>query len=205
MYNRLFKRLLDILFSLIFIVIAALPMIIIALAVKVDSRGKVIFTQKRAGIATAKRKYFNIYKFRTMYSDTPDNVPTHLLNSRDAHITRVGRVLRKTSLDELPQLFNILKGDMSFVGPRPALYNQYDLLLEREKNGSDGVLPGLTGWAQVNGRDGIDLYEKARLDGEYFDKISFGFDVKCILLTLKLLTFSKDPEYESANGNEVLK
>jgi len=205
MYKDFFKRLLDILFSLICIVITALPMLIIALAVMTDSRGGIIFSQKRVGKTTTERKYFNIYKFRTMHSNAPNNVPTHLLRDRETHITRVGKILRKTSLDELPQLFNILKGDMSFVGPRPALYNQYDLMEEREKNGSDRILPGLTGWAQVNGRDEIDVYEKARLDGEYSNRMSLFFDVKCIILTAKLLIFENKSDFESFDRGEVFK
>ena len=149
-------------------------------AIKLDSKGPVLFKQKRVGIH---KSYFPIYKFRTMRVDTPKDIPTHLLENPDQYITRMGHFLRKPSLDELPQLFNILKGDMSFVGPRPALWNQDDLVAEREKYGANDVPPGLTGWAQINGRDELEIPVKARLDGQYVRRMSFWFDVRCFLGT----------------------
>ena len=145
-----------------------------------DSKGPVFFKQKRIGI---NRSFFQIYKFRTMLSETPSDMPSHLLDNPDAFITRSGRFLRKTSLDELPQLINILKGEMAFVGPRPALWNQDDLADERDKYGANDVLPGLTGWAQINGRDELPIKDKAQLDGEYIQNMSFWLDVKCFFGT----------------------
>ena len=154
----------------------------IAIWVKLDSPGPVFFRQKRVGIH---QNYFEILKFRTMRTDTPENVPTHLLEHPEQYITKSGKFLRATSLDELPQLFNILKGDMSLVGPRPALWNQYDLLREREKYGANDVLPGLTGWAQIHGRDELEITEKAKLDGWYVEHMSFWLDVRCFFGTIK--------------------
>lgn len=150
-------------------------------AIKIESRGPVFFKQKRVGL---KKTHFNILKFRTMYIETPQDTPTHLLADPDVYITRVGKFLRKTSLDELPQLLNILKGEMSFVGPRPALWNQYDLIDERDKYKANDILPGLTGWAQINGRDELSIKQKAKLDGEYISKLSIRLDLKCILATV---------------------
>lgn len=183
MYEKYGKRALDILLSLVGLVVLSPLLLLIALLIKLDSRGPVIFSQKRYGKDKA---LFEIYKFRTMGVDTPHDVPTNDLSSSNRYITRVGRVLRKTSLDELPQLWNILKGEMSFIGPRPALWNQYDLMEWRDKFGASGVKPGLSGWAQVNGRDYLsrDLEKKARRDAEYAHNISFHFDVKCFVLTL---------------------
>ena len=153
----------------------------ISLAIKLDSPGPVLFRQKRVGIH---KTHFQILKFRTMRTDTPHDMPTHLLADPDQYITRVGRFLRKTSLDELPQLFNILKGDMAVVGPRPALWNQYDLLAERDRYGANDLRPGLTGWAQIHGRDELEIPDKARLDGYYVQHMSFGFDLRCIFGTV---------------------
>ncbi len=150
-------------------------------AIKLDSRGPVFFKQKRVGIH---KTYFNILKFRTMRIDTPKDMPTHLLENPEQYITRVGKFLRKTSLDELPQIINILKGDMSIIGPRPALWNQEDLIAERDKYGANDVMPGLTGWAQVNGRDELEIPVKARLDGEYVKHLSFRMDCICFLRTI---------------------
>jgi len=149
-------------------------------AIKLESKGPIFFKQKRVGL---NKSHFNILKFRTMYIETPKDMPTHLLADPDVYITRVGKVLRKTSLDELPQLFNIIKGEMSFVGPRPALWNQFDLIDERDKYGANNTLPGLTGWAQISGRDELDIYSKAKLDGEYMKNINFWVDCKCIFST----------------------
>lgn len=170
-------------FFLVFfgIIILSPLLFLLSLAIKLESKGPVLFQQKRVGIH---KKYFMIYKFRTMRTDTPKDVPTHLLENPEQYITKVGRFLRKTSLDELPQIFNILKGDMAIVGPRPALWNQEDLIAERDKYGANDILPGLTGWAQINGRDELEIQEKARLDGEYVQKIGFLFDMKCLAGTV---------------------
>ena len=176
------KRVIDFVLSLIGVIILSPVLLILAIVIKMDSKGPVLFKQKRVGIH---QKHFMIYKFRTMRTDTPKDMPTHLLQNPESFITKTGKFLRKTSLDELPQIFNILKGDMAIVGPRPALWNQYDLIEEREKYHANDVLPGLTGWAQVNGRDELEIPVKAKLDGEYIEKMSCLFDMKCILLTVK--------------------
>lgn len=181
MYRRVFKPLIDKVLSGIGIIVLAIPMTIIAVGIKLDSPGPVLFKQKRVGIH---KSHFEIYKFRTMRIDTPHDAPTHELSNPNQWITRGGRILRKTSLDELPQLFNIFKGDMSIIGPRPALWNQYDLIEERDKYGANDVIPGLTGWAQINGRDELEIPVKAKLDGEYVKKMSFSFDVKCFVGTI---------------------
>ncbi|MBR6571635.1 MAG: sugar transferase [Clostridia bacterium] len=181
MYQRYIKRLLDIVISLTALVILSPVMLLVAVLIKLDSPGPVIFAQKRYG---KNKTFFHIYKFRSMRADTPRDVPTSDLHGANGFITPLGNVLRKTSLDELPQLWNILRGDMSLIGPRPALWNQYDLMELRDQNGSSLLRPGLSGWAQVNGRDSLELEMKARRDGEYAQKISFAFDVKCLLLTI---------------------
>lgn len=174
------KRTLDIILSFGACLVLSPVLLLLCIAIKIDSRGPVLFKQKRVGIH---KTYFHIYKFRTMRIDTPKDMPTHLLANPDQYITKVGHFLRKSSLDELPQLFNILKGDMSFVGPRPALWNQNDLVAERDKYGANDVLPGLTGWAQINGRDELEIPVKAKLDGEYVRRMSFFFDLRCFLGT----------------------
>lgn len=181
MYERVIKRILDILLSLAGIIVLGIPMAIIALCVKLGSPGPVFFRQKRFG---ENKSFFNILKFRTMRTDTPRDVPTHQLENPDKWITRTGAFLRKTSLDELPQLFNILSGEMSVIGPRPALWNQTDLIAERDKYGANDVKPGLTGWAQINGRDELPIDVKARLDGEYIQNLGFAFDCKCFFGTV---------------------
>lgn len=181
MYQRVIKRLLDIVLSLAGIIVLALPLAVISLVIKLDSPGPVFFRQKRFGIH---KSFFEILKFRTMRTDTPKDMPTHMLSDPTKWITKSGAFLRKTSLDELPQLFNILMGHMSVIGPRPALWNQEDLIAERDKYGANDLLPGLTGWAQINGRDELPIDVKARLDGEYAEKISFAFDVKCFVGTI---------------------
>ena len=175
------KRGLDVLLSLAGIIVLAVPMLVIAVAVKLDSPGPALFRQRRVGIH---KTYFEILKFRTMRTDTPHDAPTHQLQGASTYITKVGAFLRKTSLDELPQLFNILLGQMSVVGPRPALWNQEDLLAERDRYGANDVRPGLTGWAQINGRDELPIPVKARFDGEYVERISFAFDCKCFFGTI---------------------
>ena len=156
------KKILDRLLALVGLCILSPVFLILVAAIKLDSKGPVLFRQKRVGI---NKTYFNILKFRTMKIDTPKDMPTHLLKDPQQYITKVGGFLRKTSLDELPQIINILKGDMAIVGPRPALWNQYDLIEERDKYGANDILPGLTGWAQINGRDELPIAVKARLDG----------------------------------------
>lgn len=182
MYKGFVKRAIDIVLATAGIIVLSLPMLVIAIIIKIDSKGPVFFKQKRVGIH---KKHFTILKFRTMRTDTPHDAPTHELSDPKRWITKVGGFLRKTSLDELPQLFNIWIGHMSVIGPRPALWNQFDLIAERDKYGANDVRPGLTGWAQINGRDELEIDVKARLDGEYVEKISFGFDVKCFFGTVK--------------------
>lgn len=181
MYKKGLKRIVDFLLSLLGIIVLSPILLILVIAIKIDSKGPVIFTQKRVG---KNKKLFNIYKFRTMKIDTPKEMPTHLLENPDFFITKVGKFLRKTSLDELPQLFNILKGDMAVIGPRPALWNQDDLIEERDKYGANDIRPGLTGWAQINGRDELEIDYKAQLDGYYVEKESFSMDVKCFFGTI---------------------
>lgn len=174
------KRFLDFAISLLALCILSPLLAVVSLAVKLDSKGSVVFRQKRVG---KDKTYFEMLKFRTMRTDTPKDMPTHLLKNPDAYITKVGAFLRKTSLDELPQLINIIKGEMSIVGPRPALWNQFDLISERDKLKANDVRPGLTGWAQVNGRDSLEISEKARLDGEYVENMSLLLDIRCIFKT----------------------
>lgn len=174
------KRLLAIMISGLAIIILSPVLLVIAFIIKIDSKGPVLFKQKRVG---KDKKYFMIYKFRSMYVDAPSDMPTHLLKDPSAMITKVGAFLRKTSLDELPQLFNIFKGEMAIVGPRPALWNQYDLIEERDKYGANDIRPGLTGWAQINGRDELEIDEKSKLDGYYVKNMSFLLDVKCFFGT----------------------
>lgn len=180
MYRKV-KRVVDAVISFLGLVLLSWLFLILIIAIKLDSKGPILFKQKRVGIG---KSHFFIYKFRTMRTDTPKDVPTHLLENPEQYITKVGRFLRKTSLDELPQIMNILKGDMAIVGPRPALWNQFDLIAERDKYGANDILPGLTGWAQVNGRDELEIEEKARLDGEYVRRMSFCFDLRCIIKTV---------------------
>ncbi len=175
------KRIIDIIFSVLGLIILIPVFLIISIAIKIESKGLVIFKQKRIG---KRKKYFTIYKFRTMRSDTPKDMPTHMLKNANGCITKVGNILRKTSLDELPQLVNILKGDMSIIGPRPALWNQDDLVEERDKYHANDIRPGLTGWAQVNGRDELEIPVKAKYDGEYTKKVSLWFDIKIFFKTI---------------------
>lgn len=181
MYRTFFKRLLDIILSGCAIVILSPLLLIIAVAIKIDDPGPVLFRQKRVGIH---KTHFSIMKFRTMKMDTPKDTPTHLLENPEQYITKVGKFLRKSSLDELPQIFQIFTGKMSIIGPRPALWNQFDLIAERDKYGANDVRPGLTGWAQINGRDELPIEVKARFDGEYVEKLSFLFDCKCFFGTI---------------------
>lgn len=181
MYKHFIKRILDIVISLLGIILLSPVLFILAIIIKTTSQGPVLFKQKRVGI---NNRYFYIYKFRSMRTDTPKDIPTHLLDNPDQYITKVGKFMRKTSLDELPQLFNILKGEMAIIGPRPSLPNQYDLNALRDKNGASRIKPGLTGIAQISGRDELEIEVKATLDGEYVEKMSFLFDCKCFIGTI---------------------
>ena len=178
---KFIKRPLDFILALGGLIVLSPLFIILIVAIKTDTPGPILFKQKRVGIH---KSYFNILKFRTMRTDTPKDTPTHLLENPEQWITKVGKFLRKTSLDELPQLINILKGDMAIIGPRPALWNQDDLIAERDKYRANDIRPGLTGWAQINGRDELPITVKATLDGEYVKKMSFMFDVKCFMGTI---------------------
>jgi O-antigen biosynthesis protein WbqP len=180
MYMKI-KRLMDIILSLIGLIVLSPIFLILIIAIKIDSRGPVLFKQKRVGI---NKTHFNILKFRTMRIDTPKDTPTHLLGNPEQYITKMGKFIRKTSLDELPQIWNIFVGQMSIIGPRPALWNQYDLIAERDKYGANDVPPGLTGWAQINGRDELSVEDKSKLDGEYVERISLRMDVKCFFGTI---------------------
>lgn len=175
------KRVIDFILSGIGLILLSPVFLLLIIAIKLDSPGPVLFKQKRVGIH---KQHFNILKFRTMRIDTPSDMPTHLLENPDQWITKVGKFLRKTSLDELPQIINIVKGEMSIIGPRPALWNQFDLIEAREVYGANDVPVGLTGWAQINGRDELEIDVKARLDGEYAEKIGFPMDVRCFFGTI---------------------
>lgn len=175
------KRIIDFILSLIGIIILSPIFLVLAIIIKIDSKGPIFFKQKRLG---KNKEYFYILKFRTMRTDTPKDMPTHMLENPNIFITKVGKFLRKTSLDELPQIINILKGEMSIIGPRPALWNQYDLIAERDKYGANDIYPGLTGWAQINGRDELPIDVKAKYDGEYVKRMSFIFDCKCFFGTI---------------------
>ena len=196
MYKKFGKRLIDIVLSACGIVVLSPVLLILVIAIKLDSPGPVLFRQKRVGLH---KTHFSILKFRTMRIDTPKDTPTHLLENPQQWITRVGGFLRKTSLDELPQIFNIFAGHMSVIGPRPALWNQFDLIEERDKYGANDVLPGLTGWAQINGRDELPIDVKARLDGEYVRRLSLGFDIKCFFGTI-LSVLRHDGVVEGGTG-----
>ena len=182
MYQKYAKRLIDLLLSACAIVVLSPVYLLICIAIVVDDPGPVFFRQKRVGIH---KTHFLILKFRTMKVSTPKDVPTHLLENPEQYITRVGKFLRKTSLDELPQIFQIFTGKMAIIGPRPALWNQFDLIAERDKYGANDVRPGLTGWAQINGRDELPIDVKARFDGEYVENLSFAFDCKCFFGTIR--------------------
>lgn len=180
MYTTI-KSIVDRLLAVTGLILLSPLFLLLIIAIKLDSKGPVLFKQKRIGIH---KTHFYILKFRTMRVDTPKDTPTHLLQNPEQYITKTGKFLRKTSLDELPQIINIIKGDMAIVGPRPALWNQYDLVAERDKYGANDILPGLTGWAQINGRDELPIEVKARLDGDYVRKMGLGMDLRCILGTV---------------------
>ncbi|OMC73882.1 MULTISPECIES: sugar transferase [Paenibacillus] len=193
------KQTIDFLLALIGMLVLWPVFLIIAIAIKTTSKGPILFKQKRLG---KNKSEFYILKFRTMRTDTPQDMPTHLLEDPDFFITKVGKFLRKTSLDELPQIINILKGEMSIVGPRPALWNQYDLIAERDKYGANDIKPGLTGWAQINGRDELPIEKKASLDGEYIASLSFKFDIKVFFMTI-LSVLKSDGVKEGTTKQEV--
>lgn len=197
MYRNCIKRWIDLTFSIAGLAVLLPLFVLVAIAIKLDSPGPVFFKQKRIGI---NKTHFNIFKFRTMRTDTPKDTPTHLLADPDLYITKTGRFLRKTSLDELPQIINILFGQMSIIGPRPALWNQFDLIEERDRYGANDIRPGLTGWAQINGRDELPIEAKAKYDGEYVRRMSFIFDLKCFLGTISYV-LTKEGVKEGANNN----
>lgn len=197
MYKSFIKRILDVILSLSALVILAVPTLIFMLIIKLEDKGSAFFTQKRIGKG---KKFFMMYKFRSMKMNTPHDTPTHLLANPEQYILRCGKWMRKYSIDELPQIFNILKGDMSIVGPRPALWNQDDLIAERDKYGANDIRPGLTGWAQINGRDELEISEKARFDGEYVRRESFMFDFMCIVRTITNV-FTHKGVLEGGTGN----
>lgn len=194
---KFFKRTLDIVLSFLGMIVLSPFFLLLVLAIKLDSKGPVLFKQKRIGLH---KKHFYILKFRTMRIDTPKDTPTHLLENPEQWITKVGKFLRKTSLDELPQIWNIFVGDMSIIGPRPALWNQYDLIEERDRYGANDVLPGLTGWAQIHGRDELPIAKKAELDGYYVQHLSFELDVCCFFGTIKSVAKSEGV-VEGGTGN----
>ena len=198
MYQNIVKRIIGFLMAFILVILLSPFLLIIAIPIKCESKGPVFFKQKRVG---KHKKLVEIYKFRSMRTDTPKDQPTHLLQNPESYITKVGGFLRKTSLDELPQLFNILKGEMAWVGPRPALWNQYDLIEERDKYGANDVMPGLTGWAQINGRDELEIPVKAKFDGEYVEKCSFLFDLKCFFGTF-ISVAKQDGVIEGGTGRK---
>ena len=193
---KFIKRILDIILSLCGMIVLSPLFLVLIIAIKLDSKGPVLFKQKRIGLH---KKHFFILKFRTMRIDTPKDTPTHLLENPEQWITKVGKFMRKTSLDELPQIWNIFVGDMSIIGPRPALWNQYDLIEERDRYGANDVLPGLTGWAQINGRDELPIKQKAELDGYYVKNMSFALDCRCFFGTI-LSVLKSDGVVEGGTG-----
>mgnify|MGYP000895253579 FL=1 len=195
---KFIKRILDIILSLCGMIVLSPLFLVLIIAIKLDSKGPVLFKQKRIGLH---KKHFFILKFRTMRIDTPKDTPTHLLENPEQWITKVGKFMRKTSLDELPQIWNIFVGDMSIIGPRPALWNQYDLIEERDRYGANDVLPGLTGWAQINGRDELPIKQKAELDGYYVKNMSFALDCRCFFGTI-LSVLKSDGVVEGGTGQK---
>lgn len=196
MYEKFFKRLLDIVLSFLALIVLSWLYLGLIIAIKIDDPGPAFFTQKRVGI---NKTFFKLHKFRSMKMSTPHDIPTHQLDNPEQYITRVGRFLRKSSLDELPQIWDIFVGKMSIIGPRPALWNQDDLVAERDKYGANDVKPGLTGWAQINGRDELEIPVKAKLDGEYVEKLGFWFDLKCFFGSV-VSVFKSDGVVEGGTG-----
>lgn len=199
LYRRFIKRFLDIGLSILALIFLSWLFVLVAILIFVDDSGPVIFKQKRIGIH---KTTFWCYKFRTMKTSAPRDVPTHLLKNPEQYTTRLGRFLRRSSIDELPQLWNILVNDMSWIGPRPALWNEDDLIVERDKYGANDVMPGLTGWAQINGRDRLKIPEKAKLDGEYVRKMSFRFDCKCFFGTFRAVLRHDGVAESGTKGNK---
>ncbi len=193
------KRMIDFTLSIIALFVFCPILLTVAVIVKLESKGPILFMQKRVG---KDKKYFYILKFRTMRIDAPKDMPTHMLENPAVFITKSGKLLRKTSLDELPQIINILKGDMSIIGPRPALWNQYDLIEERDRYGANDIVPGLTGWAQINGRDELSIEVKARLDGEYVQSMGFVMDVKCFFGTI-ISVLKREGVVEGGTGRDL--
>lgn len=196
MYKKYIKRWIDFVLSGVGIIVLSPILIVLIIAIKLDSKGPILFKQKRVGLH---KTHFEIWKFRTMKIDTPKDCPTHLLENPEQYITKVGKFMRKTSLDELPQIANIFVGKMSVIGPRPALWNQYDLIAERDKYGANDVMPGLTGWAQINGRDELEIPVKAKLDGEYVKRLGFVMDIKCFFGTV-IKVFQSNGVVEGGTG-----
>lgn len=194
------RRVVDIVLSSAGLIVLSPVFLVLTAGIKLDSKGPIFFKQKRIGIH---KSHFDILKFRTMRIDTPKDTPTHLLDNPDQWITGMGKFLRKTSLDELPQIFNILKGEMSIIGPRPALWNQYDLIAERDKYGANDIPPGLTGWAQIKGRDTITIEDKSRYDGDYVNQMGCGMDIKCFFGTI-VSVLKKDGVVEGGTGRETV-
>ncbi|HEQ3526981.1 TPA: sugar transferase [Bacillus cereus] len=198
-YKKGLKQIVDCIFAIVGLVVSSPLFLLLIICIKLDSKGPVLFKQRRIGKG---KKEFYILKFRTMRIDTPKDMPTHLLEDPEMYITKVGKFLRKTSLDELTQIINIIKGEMSIIGPRPALWNQYDLIKERDKYSANDVTPGLTGWAQINGRDELPIDVKAKLDGEYVEKLSPLFDLKVFFMTIKSVLKSEGVKEGKNNSNE---
>ena len=196
MYEKFFKRLIDIVLSFLALIVFSWLYLGLIIVIKIDDPGPAFFTQKRVGIH---KTFFKLHKFRSMKMSTPHDIPTHQLDNPEQYITRIGKILRKTSLDELPQIWDIFVGKMSIIGPRPALWNQDDLVLERDKYGANDVKPGLTGWAQINGRDELEIPVKAKLDGEYVEKLGFWFDVRCFFGSI-VSVFKSDGVVEGGTG-----
>lgn len=198
-YKQILKQIIDFTVAVVGLVVSSPIFLLLIICIKLDSKGPVLFKQRRIGKG---KKEFYILKFRTMRIDTPKDMPTHLLEDPEMYITKVGKFLRKTSLDELPQVINIIKGEMSIIGPRPALWNQYDLIKERDKYGANDVTPGLTGWAQINGRDELPIDVKAKLDGEYVEELSPLFDLKVFFMTIKSVLKSEGVKEGKNNSSE---
>ena len=201
MYKKVYKRLFDIIISALGLIVLAIPMIVVAIIIKTQDNGPVVFKQKRFG---QNKKLFMLYKFRSMKMSTPKDTPTHMLKNPNEYLLPIGGLIRKLSIDELPQLYNILKGEMSIIGPRPALWNQYDLIDERDKYGANNIKPGLTGLAQISGRDELEIPVKAKLDGEYTNNLNFSMDSKCFFKTI-VSVLKKDGVVEGGTGEVKMK
>ena len=201
MYKKVYKRLFDIIISALGLIVLAIPMIVVAIIIKTQDNGPIVFKQQRFG---ENKKLFMLYKFRSMKMSTPKDTPTHMLKNPHEYLLPIGGLIRKLSIDELPQLYNILKGEMSIIGPRPALWNQYDLIDERDKYGANNIKPGLTGLAQISGRDELEIPVKAKLDGEYTNNLNFSMDCKCFFKTI-VSVLKKDGVVEGGTGEVKMK